>query len=60
MQRYGLIMALLLIPFFMPLFLIGWVLTPREDREIRLTESKREKLFAQTWGVAYGRESGDL
>ena len=50
-------MALLLIPFFMPLFLIGWVLTPREDREHRLVESDREKLFAETWAVAYGRES---
>ena len=53
-------MALLLIPFFMPLFLIGWVLTPREDREHRLMESDRVKLFAETWGVAYGRESQRL
>jgi hypothetical protein len=49
-------MALLLVPFFMPLFLIGWVLTPREEREHRLLESRREQEVAATWGVLYGRE----
>ncbi len=51
-------MALLLVPFFMPLFLIGWVLTPREEREHRLMESRREQEIAATWGVLYGREQG--
>jgi hypothetical protein len=46
-------MALLLVPFFMPLFLIGWVLTPREEREHRLLESRREHEIAATWGVLY-------
>ena len=50
-------MALLLIPFFMPLFLLGWVLTPREERELRVIESKREQCFGRTWGVVFGRES---
>lgn len=50
-------MALLLIPFFMPLFLIGWVLTPREEREHRMLASEREQQFARTWGVVFGRES---
>lgn len=49
-------MALLLVPFFMPLFLIGWVLTPREEREHRLLESRREQEIAGTWGVLFGRE----
>jgi hypothetical protein len=49
-------MALLLLPFFMPLFLIGWVLTPREEREHRLLETNREQEIAQTWGVLFGRE----
>ena len=51
-------MALLLFPFFMPLFLIGWVLTPREEREQRLLESRRELEVAATWGVLYSREEG--
>jgi hypothetical protein len=50
-------MALLLVPFFMPLFLIGWVLTPREEREHRLLESRRELEIAATWGVLYGQVS---
>ena len=49
-------MALLLVPFFMPLFLIGWVLTPREEREHRLLESRREQEVAATWGVLFGPE----
>jgi hypothetical protein len=46
-------MALLLIPFFMPLLLLGWVLTWREDREQQLLEQQ----VANTWGVLFGRES---
>lgn len=49
-------MALLLVPFFMPLFLIGWVLTPREEREHRLLESRREQEVAATWGVLFAPE----
>lgn len=48
-------MAFLLVPFFMPLFLIGWVLTPREEREHRLMASQRELEIEATWGVLYGR-----
>ena len=47
----------LLIPFFMPLFLVGWVLTPREEREHRLLKSRREQQFSRSWGLLYGRES---
>ena len=50
-------MALLLLPFFMPLFLIGWVLTPREEREQRLLATERERSVRETWGVMFGRES---
>ncbi|PRQ04490.1 hypothetical protein ENSA5_07210 [Enhygromyxa salina] len=50
-------MALLLLPFFMPLFLVGWVLTPREEREHRLLQSRRELQFGRSWGLLYGRES---
>jgi hypothetical protein len=46
-------MALLLIPFFMPLLLIGWVVAWREDREQQLLEQQ----VANTWGVLFGRES---
>jgi hypothetical protein len=46
-------MALLLIPFFMPLLLIGWALTWREDRAQQLLEQQ----VANTWGVVFGRES---
>lgn len=46
-------MALLLIPFFMPLLLLGWVVTWREDREQHLVEQQ----VANTWGVLFGRES---
>jgi hypothetical protein len=49
-------MALLLIPLFMPLLLLGWVLTPREERELRLLESRSEQQIARSWGVLYGRE----
>lgn len=56
-RRYDRDMALLLLPFFMPLFLIGWVLTPREEREQRLLASERERQVSETWGVLFGRES---
>jgi hypothetical protein len=46
-------MALLLIPFFMPLLLIGWALSWREDRQQQLVERQ----VANTWGVLFGRES---
>jgi hypothetical protein len=46
-------MALLFVPFFMPLLLLGWVLTWREDREQQLVEQQ----VANTWGVLFGRES---
>lgn len=50
-------MALLLIPFFMPLLLLGWVLTSREERALRLQDLKQEREVAETWGVLFGRES---
>jgi hypothetical protein len=50
-------MALLLLPFFMPLFLLGWILTPREEREHRVLASRREQQIAATWGVMFGSES---
>lgn len=46
-------MTLLLIPFFMPLLLLGWVLTWREDRAQQVVEQQ----VANTWGVLFGRES---
>jgi hypothetical protein len=46
-------MALLLLPFFMPLLLIGWAMTWREDRAQQLLERQ----VANTWGVLFGRES---
>lgn len=46
-------MSLLLIPFFMPLLLIGWAMTWREDRQQQLLEQQ----VANTWGVLFGRES---
>ena len=50
-------MALLLVPFFMPLLLLGWVLTSREERAQRLLDSEREQLIAESWGLLFGRES---
>jgi hypothetical protein len=50
-------MALLLIPFFMPLLLLGWVLTSREEREQQLLDLQAEREVAETWGVLFGRES---
>jgi hypothetical protein len=50
-------MALLLVPFFMPLLLLGWVLTSREERAQRLLDSEREQLIAESWGLIFGRES---
>jgi hypothetical protein len=50
-------MALLLVPFFMPLLLLGWVLTSREERAQRLLDLEREQLIAESWGLMFGRES---
>jgi hypothetical protein len=50
-------MAWLFVPLFLPLLLLGWVLTPREEREHRLLESRREQQFARSWGVLYCRET---
>jgi hypothetical protein len=50
-------MALLLIPFFMPLLLLGWVLTSWEERAQRLLDLEREQLIAESWGLMFGRES---
>jgi hypothetical protein len=50
-------MALLLVPFFMPLLLLGWVLTSREERAQRLLDSEREQQIAESWGLMFGRES---
>jgi hypothetical protein len=49
-------MALLLLPFFMPLFLIGWVLTPRHERELRLA-TKREREAGEVWRAVFASES---
>jgi hypothetical protein len=46
-------MALLLLPFFMPLLLLGWAMSWREDRAQQLLERQ----VANTWGVLFGRES---
>lgn len=50
-------MALFILPFFMPLFLLGWVLTPREERDLIARERVREREFAATWGQLYASES---
>lgn len=50
-------MALLLLPFFLPLMLIGWMFPPDDEREIEAQEAERERQFGQTWALLYGRES---
>jgi hypothetical protein len=55
--RYARTMALLLIPFFMPLLLLGWVLTTPEERAQQLLDMQRERQVAESWGVLFGRES---
>ena len=49
-------MGLILLPFFMPLLLLGWIL-PREERRERCLEARRERQFHNTWAVLYGSES---
>jgi len=49
-------MALIVLPFFMPLLLLGWVLTPRDERDQRQRERTREREFAETWGQLFARE----
>lgn len=49
-------MALLILPFFMPLLLLGWVLTPREERELLEHERTSEREFAATWGQIFASE----
>jgi hypothetical protein len=56
-MRYAETMALLLIPFFMPLLLLGWVITSREERALQLQDLQQERQVAETWGVLFGRES---
>ena len=56
-MRYAETMALLLIPFFMPLLLLGWVVTSREERAMQLMDLQKEREVAETWGVLFGRES---
>ena len=53
-------MALIVLPFFMPLFLLGWVLTPPDEREQRKLESVREREFGETWGLVFARESQEM
>jgi hypothetical protein len=49
-------MALILLPFFMPLLLLGWIL-PRDERRERALEARREQEFGETWAVLYATES---
>ena len=51
------IMGLIMLPFFMPLLLIGWLVEPREERELRGHEARQERLFGETWAVLFGRET---
>lgn len=50
-------MELLLLPFLMPLFLLGWVVPPDYERELRRTEVEQEKQIGATWALLFGRES---
>lgn len=50
-------MALFILPFFMPLFLLGWVLTPREERDLMKSERARERDYEATWGQLFASES---
>ena len=50
-------MALLLIPFFMPLMLIGWIFPPEHERELEEREAEQDRAYAATWALLYGRES---
>ncbi len=51
------LMELLILPFFMPLFLLGWIVVPEDERELRREEARKEKQLAATWAVLFGRES---
>ncbi len=49
-------MALLLAPFFMPLFLLGWLFPPEHERELDAEQAESERQFGETWAMLYARE----
>ena len=52
-------MGLLILPMFLPLLLIGWFITPADERELRCREAVRERQFGETWAQLFARE-GEL
>ncbi|NVB37791.1 hypothetical protein G6O69_08095 [Pseudenhygromyxa sp. WMMC2535] len=50
-------MVVILLPFFMPLFLLGWVLDTDDERALAKEEARRERDFGATWGVHFAREA---
>lgn len=50
-------MALILLPLFMPLLLLGWIIEADEERALRDKEAEQEAEVGATWAVVFGRES---
>ncbi|MCA9700842.1 MAG: hypothetical protein KC431_25160 [Myxococcales bacterium] len=49
-------MAFVLLPFFMPLFLLGWVLESADERALADMEAERERQIGETWAIVFARE----
>jgi hypothetical protein len=47
-------MALILLPFFMPLMLLGWIFPPEHERELEEEQAEKERQFGQTWALVFG------
>ncbi len=52
-------MALILLPFFMPLVLIGWIFPPEREREVDEEQAERERQFGRTWALLFGWEADE-
>lgn len=50
-------MGLVFLPFFMPLFLLGWVLPSEDERALQALEAEQERQIGETWAVLFCRES---